>query len=124
MSKLKHALNAWWIGYGVFAVASSVHADEQLFGFVRGAETLPKGRNELYQFATMRTGKAEGTYYGFDFETEIEHGFTDKLQASFAVEQRYIDNYAVNGNRDAHDDTDGYRFGGISASAKYRPLCA
>ena len=25
-------------------------ADEQLFGFVRGAETLPKGRSELYQF--------------------------------------------------------------------------
>ena len=97
-------------------------ADEQLFGFVRGAETLPKGRSELYQFVTLRAGKAEGSYYGFDFESEIEHGFTDKLQASFAVEQRYIKNHGVNGDRDALNDTDAYRFGGVSGSAKYRLL--
>jgi len=96
------------------------HADEQLFGFVRGAETLPKGKSELYQFVTLRTGKAEGSYYGFDFETEFEHGFSDKLQASLSLEQRYINNHGVNGDRDALDDTDAYRFGGIAASAKYR----
>lgn len=66
----------------------SALADEQLFGFVRGAETLPQGRSEVYQFATLRTGKAEGSYYGVDFETEVEHGFTDKLQASLSLEQR------------------------------------
>lgn len=98
------------------------HADEQLFGFVRGAETLPRNRSELYQFATLRTGKAEGSYDGFDFETEIEHGFTDKFQASLSVEQRYINNHAVNGERDALDNTAAYRFGGVSASGKYRLL--
>lgn len=95
-------------------------ADEQLFGFVRGAETLPKDRSEIYQFFTLRTGKAEGSYYGTDFETEIEHGFTDKWQASLSYEQRYINNHGVNGSRDALDDTAGYRTGGIALSTKYR----
>lgn len=98
----------------------SSQADEQLFGFVRGAETLPQGKSELYQFVTMRSGKSEGTYYGFDFETEFEHGFTDKFQASISVENRYIYNKGVDGDRDALDDTDRYRFGGIAASGKYR----
>jgi Family of unknown function (DUF6662) len=102
------------------ATTFSTRADEQLFGFVRGAETLPKGRSEVYQFITMRTGKAEGSYYGFDFETEIEHGFTDKWQGSFAVEQRYINNHGVDGDRDALDDFNGYRFGGLIGSTKYR----
>ena len=106
----------------LLAAARRSRADEQLFGFVRGAETLPQGRSELYQFVTMRTGKAEGSYYGFDFETEVEHGFTDKFQASLSLEQRYINNHGVDGDRDGLDDTDAYRFGGISLSGKYRLL--
>jgi hypothetical protein len=106
-------------GLAVLAAAAPAHADEQLFGFVRGSETLPKGKSEVYQFVTMRTGKAEGSYYGFDFETEVEHGFTDKWQASLAVEQHYFNNSGVNGDRDALDDTDAYKFGGLAASTKY-----
>ncbi len=45
-------------------------ADEQLWGFLRGAETLPAHKSELYQFVTFRTGKPDGTYYGNDFESE------------------------------------------------------
>lgn len=106
----------------VCLIAFTGRADEQFFGFTRGAETLPQGRSELYQFATLRTGKAEGSYYGSDFETEIEHGFTDKFQASLSLENRYINNHGVNGDRDALDDTDAYRFGGVEAAAKYRVL--
>ena len=50
----------------------------------------------------------------------MEHGFTDKFQASLSVEERYISNHGVDGDRDARDDTDAYRFGGITASDKYR----
>ena len=67
-------------------------------------------------------GQVEGTYRGFDFETEIEHGFTDRFQASLSIEQRYIYNKGVDGDRDALDDTDAYRFGGLTASGKYRFL--
>ena len=97
----------------------AAQADEQLFGFVRGSETLPKGKSEVYQFITMRTGKPEGSYYGFDFETEVEHGFTDKWQASLALEQHYFNNYGVDGDRDALDDKNACKFGGITASTKY-----
>lgn len=102
--------------------ANSAFADEQLFGFARGAETLPQGKSEVYQFITMRTGKAEGSYYGFDFETEVEHGFTDKFQASLSLEQHYFNNSGVDGPRDGLDDMNSYRFGGLAASGKYRIL--
>jgi opacity protein-like surface antigen len=106
----------------LFFFLSAVQADEQLFGFVRGAETLPQGRTELYQFATMRSGKSEGIYRGFDFESEIEHALTDNLQVSLSIENRYIYNHGVTGERDELADTDAYRWGGISTSAKYRLL--
>ncbi len=114
------SLQTTWVGGLVLALGLfQAHADEQLFGFVRGAETLPKDTSEIYQFITTRIGKHEGAYYGTDFETEIEHGFTDRFQASLSLENRYIYNHGVNGERDALDDTAGYRFGGVSAAAKY-----
>ncbi len=99
---------------------SVAQGDEQLFGFVRGAETLPAQRSELYQFITLREGKSEGTYYGSDFETEYEYGFTNRFQASVSLEQHYFYNRGVNGGRDALDDKNAYRFGGVEGSAKYR----
>lgn len=99
-------------------IPMKLHADEQLFGFVRGAETLPQGRAEVYQFLTLRTGKDAGTYYGSDFETEIEYGFTDRLQMSASVVNHYF--Y----NRDVPDlpNRNNYRCGGMEFAAKYRVL--
>ena len=105
-----------------FLGAAFVRADEQLWGFVRGAETLPAHRSELYQFYTFREGKPEGTYYGSDFESEYEYGFTDKFQASLSLVQHYFYNQGVDGDRDALDDHNNYRFGGVEGSAKYRLL--
>jgi hypothetical protein len=96
-----------------------VRADEQLFGWVLGAETLPRGHAEVYQFFTLRTGKAEGTYLGWDAETEIEYGFTDRFQASLSVENHYFYNKGVNGDRDSLENKDTYRFGGIAVAGKY-----
>jgi len=101
---------------------SSAQADEQLFGFVRGAETLPAQRSELYQFISLHEGKAEGTYAAWDFETEYEYGFTDRFQASVSLAQNYFYNQDVDGERDALDNKDDYRFQGIEGSAKYRLL--
>jgi opacity protein-like surface antigen len=102
----------------ILDLATTIHADEQLFGFVRGAETLPKGRAEVYQFTTLRTGKDSGTYYGLDFDTEVEYGFTDKFQASASL----VNHYFYNRNVDGLDNSNGYRFGGGEVSAKYRLL--
>ncbi len=95
---------------------SAGRADEQIFGFVRGAETLPANHSELYQFITMREGKDAGCYHGFDFETEYEYGFTDQLQASFSVVQHYFNNQDV----PELNNRNNYRFGGFEGSAKYR----
>ena len=76
-----------------------------------------KGRSELYQYVTARNGNAEGDYLGLDFETEAEHGFTDKFQASIALTQHYLNNYGVDGNRNALDDANKYRIGGMATSA-------
>jgi hypothetical protein len=38
----------------------SLRADEQLFGFVRRAETLWANRSEIYQFVTLHEGKSKG----------------------------------------------------------------
>jgi hypothetical protein len=105
-------------GFGGAAGAPTARADEQFFAFARGAETLPAGHGEVYQFVTLRTGKKSGDYYGFDFDTELEYGFTDKFQASAALVNHYF--Y----NRDVEDlpNSDRYRFGGVEASAKYRLL--
>ncbi len=122
LGEMKKINYVWVIAALTAAVPGTTLADEQLFGFVRGAETLPKGRSEIYQFVTMRGDKAEGRYHGYDFETEFEHGFTDRFQASVAIEQHYFDNKGVTGDRDALDDVSAYRWGGVTGSTKYNLL--
>jgi hypothetical protein len=110
-----------WLTVGLGWVAAgtiNVRADEQLFGFVRGAETLPKGQVDLYQFVTLRTGKDTGDYYGLDFDTEVEYGFTDKFQASLGLVQHYFNLKDVDGL----DDGSFYRFGGVDLAGKYNLL--
>ena len=83
---------------------------------MRGAETLPKGHADFYQFATLRTGKSDGDYHAWDFDTEVEYGFTDKFQMSVAAVQHYFDVEGVPGL----DNGSFYRFGGVELAAKYR----
>ncbi len=98
--------------------APLLRADEQFFGFARGAETLPKGHGEYYQFVTLRTGKNEGKYYASDYETEVEYGFTDQFQASASVINHYFYNQDVEGLPNRNN----YRFGGVESALKYRLL--
>ena len=98
------------------AAIPSAFADEQLFGWTRGAETLPKGHIDLYQYMTLRTGKPAGNYHAYDFDTEIEYGFSDKFQASLSLVQHHFTFKGV----DELDDDSFYRFGGVEASVKYR----
>lgn len=96
-------------------------ADENLFGWSKGSETLPKGHVDLYQLMTMRTGKAaaDGSYNAYDFETEVEYGVTNELQLGLAVVQNYFTGSML--ENDGEDLTrSGYRFGGVAGSGKYR----
>lgn len=96
-------------------------ADENLFGWAKGSETLPKGHIDLYQFTTLRTGKADedGSYNAYDFETEIEYGLCDQFQLGFSVAQNYFSGSMLDDDGDDLTKTS-YRFGGLAASGKYR----
>ena len=72
-------------------VAGAAHADENLLGYVRGAETLPKGAWEIYQFVTIRDGKAIGDYQAVDTKTEVEYGVSNAFDVSFAFNTLSID---------------------------------
>jgi hypothetical protein len=63
-------------------LAAASHADENLFGYVKGAEVLPKGSSEVYQWFTQRSDKGQGSYRALDSKTEYEHGVTDRFQFS------------------------------------------
>ncbi len=106
------------LAVALLCLAGASRADEQLWAFARGTETLPRRRGEIYQFVTMRTGKNDGDYYGFDFDTELEYGVTDEIQLGVAVVNHYFDIEGVKGLRDSNR----YRFGGVEGSVKTRFL--
>ncbi len=97
------------------AFPATGHADENYFGYTYGSETLPKGHWEIYEWATSRTGKVDGTYRALDLQTEIEHGFTDRLQGSFYINAVKHDISNVSD----FSDRDQFRFNGVQGSLKY-----
>ena len=100
----------------VAITAQPLLADENLFGTVKGSETLPQGHIDLYQTTSLRSGKDEGSYSAWDFDTEVEYGITDLLQMSIEVKQHYFD---IDGSSELNNDNF-YSFGGVAMAAKYR----
>jgi hypothetical protein len=103
-------------------------ADENLFGYVYGSETLPKGKNEAYIWITQREDKGIGSYSATDVQLELEHGFTDRLQGSVyltanrhhasgitEIEQSMVVNSFPDVDR-------GLTLNGVKASLKYNML--
>jgi len=66
-------------------------ADENLLGYVSGAETLPKGASEAYLFMTHRWDKGQGRYQANDVSAEYEYGLTHRLTASLELKGQSID---------------------------------
>ena len=67
------------------AAIPGASADENLFGYVKGAETLPKGSMEFYNFATLRSGKGQGKYVAVDTLHELEYGVSDSFSIDGAI---------------------------------------
>lgn len=103
--------------------SAPAHADENLFGYVRGSETLPEGSYELYQFVTHRSGKGEGHYRATDFLTELEYGLSNRLTVSGGLKLMSIstDGLRINGYLPA-DKSFGLKYAGFTAEAKYNFL--
>ncbi len=83
------------IGLAISARSSRAEA-ENLLGYSYGSETEAKGHTEVYQWVTVRSGKAEGSYRATDLYTEIEHGFTDRLQGSLYLTAAHYHIVGVN----------------------------
>ena len=112
---------ALWIGALFFLPPA--HADENLWGYLYGTDTLPKGGTELYNWLTLRASKGKGTYRGWDEMLELEHGFTDRFQASFYLKGR---SHQISGGA-LEDDPDrdisrGLEFNGVNFAFKYNLL--
>jgi len=95
-------------------------ADENLFGYLQGAEPTPKGHNEVYTWLTRRWDKGAGQYSAYDLKIEYEHGITDNLSGGVALKGLAIDTSGIriDGYVPA-DDKYGMRLSGIEASLKY-----
>ena len=65
-------------------------ADENLFGYVRGSETLPEASKEFYEVLTSRNDKGAGYYSALDSETEAEYGVTNSLTILGSVKMQGI----------------------------------
>ncbi len=109
--------------------ARRARADENYFGYSYGSETLPKGAFEAYSWMTWRTSKGQGSYNALDLRQEIEYGITDRLQASFYLNERYlsIDGAAPFEEEDGvetpeYPDRNEFEFQGVQASLKYNVL--
>ena len=61
------------------AFTATAAADENLWLYAKGADTLPKGRIELKLGTIARLGKIDSDYTFLDIRPEIEYGLTDKL---------------------------------------------
>ncbi|ANJ68145.1 hypothetical protein A9404_12870 [Halothiobacillus diazotrophicus] len=111
---------AGFIGLCTTVTVMQAQADENLFGYIKGAEPLPQNANELYGYATHRWDKGAGTYRATDYQIEYERGVTHRFSAGFAfkaqgirINDLLIDAYIPKNERYA------FKPSGIEASAKY-----
>ena len=113
----------WIAALPGMVAGATASADENLFGYVKGAETLPEGSRELYQWLTWRTGKGAGHYRALDARTEFEYGVTDRLSVSADLKLQSIDSAGLVIDGYLPGDVDyGLRLQGVEGSVKYNFL--
>ena len=114
---MNHAFKTVVVAAAVLVTPQIAHADENYFAYSYGSETLPKGGTEAYLWVTDRREKDLGSYNAQDYKFELEHGFSDRFQASAYVNfvSHHIDGLAPElGNQDRD-----FAWNGIQASFKY-----
>jgi opacity protein-like surface antigen len=106
----------------IFAAVPTL-ADENLLGYVKGAETLPENSWEGYTTITNRSDKSQGHYNAWDAQLELEYGVTHRFTVSSALLGRSVDTRGllVDGYLPKDEDT-GFKFSGVEVSGKYNFL--
>jgi len=100
-------------------------ADENLLGYVSGAETLPKGASEVYLFVTHRWDKDQGNYSANDVSVEYEYGLTHRLTGTLELKGQSIDTsgLVIDGYLPGANQY-GLKPSGVEAKLKYNFLSA
>jgi len=108
---------------GMLGLAGSAHAGENLLGYVKGAEVLPEGAVELYQYVTQRKDKGQGEYTAYDLKTEVEYGVTNRFNVTgaFLAQSVNTSGLIVDGYLPKEVDT-GLEAAGVNVAAKYNFL--
>ncbi len=112
------------------ALPSIAQADESLWIYTKGSETLPKGTTEVKASVVSKRGKADSDYVLNDIRFEAEHGITNRL-TGYSELVVFDHNYSTtNPDLQPFYDTQGGAGGrfkktqiaGISAGLKYNIL--
>ena len=74
-------------------LAAPAQAGEPLFGYIYTTDTLPKGKAEVEQWATLRNEKVAGSFNQIDERTELEYGLTDNLQVAIYADATWVKAY-------------------------------
>ena len=114
---MKFTLNAVALATSILMAPQVAHADENVFAYSYGSETLPKGGTEAYLWATDRRGKDRGSYNAQDYKFELEHGFSDRFQASAYV--NFISHHISGLEPELENQDRNFAWNGMQASFKY-----
>ena len=111
----------------LLSASINVQADESLFGFLYGADVLPKGAVELSAASTSRWDKDRGHYYANDFNVELEYGVTDKLEIAAYLLGQSVNHRNAFPTEDAsgdplYPDRNQTKFSGVQLQLKYNIL--
>ncbi len=116
--------SAFAVALGALAFHSTpaARADENLWVYNRGAETLPKGEVEFYYSNIFKIGRNTGSYLGWDMRPEIEYGLTNRLTLSADLLEHY--HYFRDIPFDPYTDVkrNKFTFGGFDVKAKLMVL--
>lgn len=107
-------------GLALTFTTGPAHADENLFGYLAGAETLPDGAQETYLWVTQRDDKGVGSYHATDVDAEYESGLTARLTGALALKGQSIDTQGILIDGYVPGDMSyGLRASGVEAKLKY-----
>lgn len=104
-------------------IALPAAADENLLGYVAGAETLPQGASDAYFTATRRWDKGRGDYTAHDYTAEYEYGLTHRLTGGIELKGQSIDasGLVIDGYMPGAESY-GIKASGVEARLKYNFL--
>ena len=114
---MNHPLKIAALALAMLAAPQIAHADENYFAYSYGSETLPKGATEAYLWVTDRRDKDLGSYNAQDYKFELEHGFSDRFQASAYV--NFVSHHIKGLAPELGDQNRNFAWNGMQASFKY-----